>query len=101
MRDLGTIGLVGTSVAAAALWVGLSAKDYGPHYPKVTLSPRESECLFAAIQGHTNAKIAEGLGISEGAVRGYLNAALSKLGVMNVADANRRIQEGALEDPDV
>jgi two-component system response regulator DesR len=47
------------------------------------LTPRELETLRAAADGSPVSRIARGLGLSEGTVRNYLSAAVTKLGVDN------------------
>lgn len=47
------------------------------------LTPRELEALRAAADGAPVSKIARGLRLSEGTVRNYLSAAVTKLGVDN------------------
>jgi two-component system response regulator DesR len=47
------------------------------------LTPRELETLRAAADGSPVSRIARGLGLSQGTVRNYLSAAVTKLGVDN------------------
>ncbi|MGI8332843.1 response regulator [Actinomadura scrupuli] len=47
------------------------------------LTPRELETLRAAADGAPVSRIARGLGLSQGTVRNYLSAAVTKLGVDN------------------
>lgn len=47
------------------------------------LTPRELDALRAAADGSPVSRIARGLGLSEGTVRNYLSAAVTKLGAAN------------------
>jgi len=53
------------------------------------LTDRERQVLRLAGEGATTARIADGLGLSEGTVRNYLSEAISKLGAANRAEAAR------------
>ncbi|HXW34383.1 MAG TPA: response regulator transcription factor [Acidimicrobiales bacterium] len=57
------------------------------------LTPRERDVLVAARPGATVAEIAERLFLSEGTVRNYLSAAISKTGTRNRAEAVRTADE--------
>jgi two-component system response regulator DesR len=53
------------------------------------LTPRERDVLAAAADGATAADIARRLALSEGTVRNYLSAAITKTGSRNRAEARR------------
>ena len=53
------------------------------------LSERERQCLRLAGDGLSNRQIAERVHLSEGTVRNYLSAALSKLDAANRTEAAR------------
>lgn len=53
------------------------------------LNERERQILWRAGEGKTSLEIAEELRLSEGTVRNYLSAAISKLGAVNRVDAAR------------
>ena len=53
------------------------------------LTDRERQVLRLGEEGLTGAEIAERLGLSEGTVRNYLSAAISKLGAANRVEAAR------------
>jgi len=53
------------------------------------LTDRERQVLRLAAEGHTSAKIAGELHLSEGTVRNYLSEAISKLGAENRVEAAR------------
>jgi two-component system response regulator DesR len=53
------------------------------------LTDRERQVLRLAAEGHSSARIAAELHLSEGTVRNYLSEAISKLGAENRVDAGR------------
>jgi DNA-binding NarL/FixJ family response regulator len=55
------------------------------------LSPRESEVLALVAEGHSNAAIARGLGLSEAAVGKHIGNLLSKLHLPLSDETNRRV----------
>jgi two-component system response regulator DesR len=57
------------------------------------LTARERDVLVAARAGTTAAEIAEKLFLSEGTVRNYLSAAITKVGARNRAEAVRKADE--------
>ncbi|MEM6513960.1 MAG: response regulator transcription factor [Pseudomonadota bacterium] len=57
------------------------------------LSDREQQCLRLAAQGLPNSDIAQRVFLSEGTVRNYLSAALSKLNAANRTEAARLAQQ--------
>lgn len=57
------------------------------------LTPRELDALRAAADGSPVSRIARALGLSEGTVRNYLSAAVTKLGVDNRHAAVRAARE--------
>lgn len=64
----------------------LAAEAWGESDP---LTGREREVLRLAADGMTSGAIGEALRLSEGTVRNYLSAAISKLGARNRVDAAR------------
>jgi len=64
----------------------LAAEAWGEPDP---LTGREREVLRLAADGMTSGAIGEALRLSEGTVRNYLSAAISKLGARNRVDAAR------------
>ncbi len=64
----------------------LAAEAWGEPDP---LTDREREVLRLAADGMTSGAIGEALRLSEGTVRNYLSAAISKLGARNRVDAAR------------
>jgi two-component system, NarL family, response regulator NreC len=67
-------------------------------FPPDLLSPRESEVARLLALGHTNAEIAELLGVSERTVESHRARLLEKLGVRTRADLVRRATELGLVD---
>jgi len=65
----------------------LAAEAWGESDPLLT--DREREVLRLAAEGMTSGAIGEALRLSEGTVRNYLSAAISKLGARNRVDAAR------------
>ncbi len=55
--------------------------------PVPELSPRQAEILASITRGHSNAKIADELGISVPMVKEHLNVLFSKIGATNRAEA--------------
>ncbi|GAB6092703.1 response regulator [Furfurilactobacillus curtus] len=73
--------MAGQTVYAPELVRGMYAASQNP------LTPREMEVLMAAASGETTGEIAQQVSLSEGTVRNYFSAILSKLGARNRLDA--------------
>jgi DNA-binding NarL/FixJ family response regulator len=77
----------------------VSARPTGVVAPS-SLTPREIEVLTLVAEGHSNAEIAESLGISEVTVKGHLWRIFRRIGAKNRADAVTRARaSGLLPDP--
>lgn len=59
--------------------------------PIATLTPREREVLAAMAEGHTNARIAQALVVTEGAVEKHTQRIFAKLGLAPDDGAHRRV----------
>jgi len=60
-------------------------------HPLATLTPRELDVLARMAEGRSNAAIAAGLVVSEGAVEKHINSIFSKLGLAPADDDHRRV----------
>jgi DNA-binding NarL/FixJ family response regulator len=61
-----------------------------------SLTPRETEILYAMALGLTNKEIAAKLNLSENTVKGYVKEILGKMGVRNRVEAITRARENGL-----
>lgn len=59
--------------------------------PIETLTPREREVLALMAEGHSNAKVAETLVVTEGAVEKHTQRIFAKLGLSADGGAHRRV----------
>jgi len=60
-------------------------------HPLATLTPRELDVLARMAEGRSNAAIAAGLVVSEGAVEKHINSIFSKLGLAPADNDHRRV----------
>jgi DNA-binding NarL/FixJ family response regulator len=72
------------------------AVSAGPTAAAGSLTRREIEVLALVAEGHSNAEIAESLGISEVTVKGHLWRIYRRIGAKNRADAVTRARAGGL-----
>ena len=72
------------------------AVSAGPTAAAGSLTRREIEVLALVADGHSNAEIAESLGISEVTVKGHLWRIYRRIGAKNRADAVTRARAGGL-----
>ena len=61
-----------------------------------SLTPRETEILYAMALGLTNKEIAAKLNLSENTVKGYVKEILGKMGVRNRVEAISSARENGL-----
>jgi DNA-binding NarL/FixJ family response regulator len=70
----------------------VAARSRSRHSPLHDLTPRESEILSEMAQGKSNAAIAESVALSERAVEKHITSILTKLGLFEEKDVNRRVK---------
>ena len=70
----------------------VGARSRAPASPLDRLTKREREILGEMAQGKSNAAIASSLVLSERAVEKHINSILSKLGLTEEPDVNRRVK---------
>lgn len=77
--DISDAEIRGRVARISAELAAMIAPTATPGEPGVSLSPRELDVLSGAAVGHSNAEIGALLGLTEGTVKSYLAAAMTKL----------------------
>lgn len=75
------------------------SNDPGSRPPRLTLSPRERQCLHWTSLGKSSGDIGTILGLSPRTVDSYIEKACSKLGVRTRVEAVALAVRGGLIDP--
>jgi DNA-binding NarL/FixJ family response regulator len=89
--------VIGPGVAGRLISYLSAPQPTDPPFPELTL--REREILGQVAQGHNNAAIAEGLGVTAKTVGNHVSAIFAKLRVASRAEAIIRAREEGLAEP--
>jgi DNA-binding NarL/FixJ family response regulator len=92
VRILHDVAAGGTHIDQTVLDLVFAGRDLERNNRLSRLTPRETEVLALVARGHTNAVIAEKLGISKRAVERHLNSIFDKLDLHDAEHVSRRVK---------